>query len=186
MRKYKCLNETEYKNGKFLLVPLRDMDKHTILKMRNEQIYHLRQSELLNVEKQDAYFKNVIDPLFQQEKPGQLLFSFLENGEFVGYGGLVHINWENRNAEISFIMKTDLENNFFSFYWQNYLLLIENVAFIDLGFHKIYTYAYDLRPHLYKVLLDSGYKEDARLKQHYFFEDKFIDIVINSKFNSCA
>jgi hypothetical protein len=33
-----------------------------------------------------------------------LLFSFLKNGECIGYGGLVHINWIDQNAEISFMI----------------------------------------------------------------------------------
>ena len=80
--------------------------------------------------------------MFEQEKPNQLLFSFLENGKFIGYGGLVHINWLDKNAEISFVMKTELEKEYFSIYWSNYLSLIEKVAFETLNFHKIFTYAF--------------------------------------------
>ena len=93
MRKYKCLSKQEYTYGLFKLVAIRDEDKLPILKMRNEQIYHLRQPEKLTIKLQEVYFKNVVSLLFDQERPNQILFSFLENGEFIGYGGLVHINW---------------------------------------------------------------------------------------------
>lgn len=108
----------------------------------------------------------------------------MENNTCIGYGGLVHINWIDKNAEISFIMNTKLEENNFAFIWVNYLNLIEQMAFNELKLHKIYTYAFDLRPHLYDVMLDVNYKEDARLKEHCFFEGKYIDVVIHSKINT--
>ena len=36
---------------------------------------------------------------------------------------------------------------------------------------------------LYKILLESGYIEETRLKEHCFYEHKFIDIIIHSKIN---
>jgi RimJ/RimL family protein N-acetyltransferase len=183
MRKYKCLSKQEYTHGLFKLVPIRDEDKLQILKMRNEQIYHLRQAEELTIELQNTYFTNVIYSLFDQERPNQILFSFLEDGDFIGYGGLVHINWIDMNAEISFIMKTEQEKDKFEYNWINYLTLIEKIAFKDLRFHKIFTYAFDLRHHLYPVLEASGFHEEARLKEHCYFDGKYLDVVINSKTN---
>ena len=186
MRKYKCLSKQEYIHGMFKIVPIRDEDKTLILEMRNEQIYHLRQAEVLTIELQETYFKNVISSLFSQERPSQILFSLLENKEFIGYGGLVHINWIDKNAEVSFIMKTELEKDRFDYNWINYLTLLEKVAFKELRFHKIFTYAFDLRPHLYNVLRASGFHEEARLKEHCYFDGKYLDVVINSKINSHA
>jgi RimJ/RimL family protein N-acetyltransferase len=186
MRNYKCLSKQEYTHGLFKLVSIRDEDKLQILKMRNEQIYHLRQAEVLTIEKQHTYFTNVISSLFDQENPNQILFSLLEDGEFIGYGGLVHINWIDMNAEISFIMKTELEKDKFEYYWKNYLTLLEKIAFKDLRFHKIFTYAFDLRQHLYSVLEASGFHEEARLKEHCYFDGRYLDVVINSKINKYA
>ena len=186
MRKYKCLSKQEYFHGLFKLVPIRDEDRLQILKMRNEQIYHLRQAEELTIELQCAYFTNVISSLFDQERPNQILFSFLEDGEFIGYGGLVHINWIDMNAEISFIMKTELEKDRFEYNWINYLKLLEKIAFKDLRFHKIFTFAFDLRHHLYPILEASGFHEEARLKEHCYFDGKYLDVVINSKINKYA
>ena len=182
-RNYKILKNSFFKKDFYSLIPIRDEDKYAILKIRNEQLYHLRQVEPLTVKKQEYYFATIINDLFEQEKPNQLLFSFLENGKFIGYGGLVHINWLDKNAEISFVMKTELEKEYFSIYWSNYLSLIEKVAFETLNFHKIFTYAFDLRPHLYEVLESFGFKEEARLKEHSFFDEKLIDVVYHAKMN---
>jgi RimJ/RimL family protein N-acetyltransferase len=184
MRKYKCLSESSFSNGNFTLIPIRDEDQYGIMEIRNEQIYHLRQAKPLTKEDQERYFATTISELFNQEKPSQVLFSVLKNGAFIGYGGLVHINWIDRNAEISFVMKTDLEKNHFEEIWINYLSLLEKAAFVGMNFHKIYTYAFDLRPHLYEALEKSGFHREAVLKEHCFFEGKFIDVVIHSKINN--
>ena len=154
------------------------------MKWRNEQIYHLRQKTTLTKEIQDLYFNQVVDKLFDQEQPNQILFSYLKSETCIGYGGLVHLNWTDKNAEISFVMDTNLEDNFFSGTWSIYLKLIEQIAFTELNFHKIFTYAYDLRPPLYSALESNNFFLDARLDQHCLYEGKFIDVVIHSKTNS--
>lgn len=184
MREYKCLSKQRYSLNEYQIVPIRDEDRYYIMKWRNEQIYHLRQTKLLDKQSQDSYFNNIISKLFENEKPDQILYSYLENGKCVGYGGLVHINWADLNAEISFILNTVLDKNNFEIHWKFFLGLIEEVAFKELKFHKIYTYAYDLRPKLYVALSNCGYVEEAKLKEHGFFNNNFIDVIIHSKLNA--
>jgi RimJ/RimL family protein N-acetyltransferase len=184
MNFYKCLNTQEFVSKEYKIVPIRLIDSFDIMKWRNEQMYHLRQKQPLTVEDQENYFSDVVSKLFVEDQPNQILFSFLENGKCIGYGGLVHINWIDRNAEISFIMNTTLEKTEFKKHWTTYLGLIEQVAFEQLNLHKLYVYAFDLRPHLYDAIESSGYKRDAVLKEHCFALDSFKDVVIHSKWNS--
>jgi RimJ/RimL family protein N-acetyltransferase len=179
--RYRVLNKQVFTKREFSIVPIRKEDRYKIMKWRNEQIYHLRQTKPLMIEDQNRYFSDVVSKLFEQEKPKQILFSYLEDGECIGYGGLVHINWVDKNAEISFIMDTIREQNEFKKHWSIYLDLIEQVAFKELGLHKIYTYAFDLRPHLYSTLEENAYNQEAVFKEHSFFNGKFIDVVIHSK-----
>ena len=181
MRIYKCLSKQSYSFNEFQIVPIRDQDKYEIMQWRNEQLYHLRQSKPLDKESQDKYFDNVIPKLFEIDNPNQILFSYLENDICIGYGGLVHINWFDKNAEISFLMRTELEKDHFTFHWKIFLELIEQVAFEGLTIHKIYTFAYNLRPKLFHVLKSQNYLLEARLKDHVFFKNKFIDVLIHSK-----
>jgi RimJ/RimL family protein N-acetyltransferase len=183
MKSYKCLTNQVVRSDNFEIVPIRYDDRFDILKWRNEQIYHLRQDKPLTAENQENYFDTVVDKLFDEMQPGQILFSYLENGECIGYGGLVHINWFDRNAEVSFIMNSALEKDDFHANWTKYLSLIEKVAFEDLKFHKIFTYAFDLRHHLYLALNEANFIEEARLREHCLFDGKFIDVVIHSKIN---
>jgi RimJ/RimL family protein N-acetyltransferase len=183
-REYKCLSYQEFTNAAYKLVPIRDNDKYDIMRWRNEQIDILRQKELLTQERQEWYFKNVVDKLFEQEKPVQLLFSFLENDMLIGYGGLVHIDWESKNAEISFITATERNANSNQFVndWQNYLAILKKIASVHLDFVKIYTYAYDIRPQLFKMLLGNNFIEEAQLKKHIIINDKLRDVLIHSCF----
>jgi len=182
MNTYKSLNKQTFSKGEYSIVPIRIEDRYNIMKWRNEQIYHLRQNGILTKDDQDNYFDTIVSRLFEQEKPSQILFSFLKEGMCIGYGGLVHINWIDKNAEISFVMNTTLEPNYFQINWSKYLNLIEQVAFKDLKFHKLFIYAFDLRPHLYKALEENGYILDARLKEHCYFQGSYKDVVIYSKF----
>ena len=108
----------------------------------------------------------------------------MEDNKCIGYGGLVHINWIDKNAEISFVMNTELERNQFQMHWVNYLGIIEQLAFKELKLYKIFTYAFDLRPHLYSAIEFAGFQKEAVLKKHCLFHGEFKDVVIHSKFNS--
>ena len=181
MNFYKALNNQVFNLKTFSLVPIRYQDRYDIMRWRNEQIYHLRQNKPLSKEEQDSYFVNIINPTFNEKEPKQVLFSFLEKNVCIGYGGLVHINWTDKNAEISFIMNTSLEENNFHTLWSKYLEIVEQIAFNELLFRKVFVYAFNLRTHLYDVLIRNNYFLDARLKEHCLFNGNFIDVLIYSK-----
>lgn len=184
MNFYRKLNKQEFRIGEYGLAPLRYQDRFEIMKWRNEQIFHLRQNKPLTEEDQENYFQHVISKLFDSESPNQILFSYLLGDKCLGYGGLVHINWVDQNAELSFLMDTELEKNQFEFHYTNYLQLIQEVAFSELNLHKIYTYAFDVRPYLYPVLEKNGFHLDARLKEHTYFDGEYKDVLIHSIINS--
>lgn len=185
MRKYKCLSINFINEGEYSLVPIRDRDKFKIRQWRNDQMHILRQKNQLSAEDQSAYFRNVIDPLFDEEKPAQILFSFLHIGELAGYGGLVHIDWEDMNAEISFLLETERSTNEYTFVdeWGKYLNMIRQIAFNELKLRKIYTYAYDLRPKLYDALNNAGFIQEACLRDHVKIDGIYHSVKIHSLFN---
>lgn len=183
MPSYRSLKQQERSLGVYSIVPIRYEDRFLIMKWRNEQIYHLRQSRPLTKDDQQRYFDEIVSRLYDNPKPDQILFSYLEDGTCIGYGGLVHINWIDGNAEISFIMDTRLEAEHFAEHWSNYLTMLKAIAFEDLSLHKIYTYAFDLRPHLYIVLEDNGFSREATLKEHCFYNGVYKDVVIHSLWN---
>lgn len=183
MRFYKCLKLQAFTLGEYSIVPIRHEDRYDIMEWRNEQIFHLRQTKPLTRACQDSYFESVVAKLFDQAKPNQILFSFLRGEVCVGYGGLVHINWIDHNAEVSFVMNTSHQEKFFTDYWKLFCTLLKQVAFKELNFHKIYTYAFDVRPELYRVLDEVGFSEEGRLKEHCFIDGKYYDVLLHSSPN---
>ena len=184
MRFYKPISKTTLKIDNFEIIPVRDADKFQIMQWRNEQIKILRQGNLLTNEEHSAYFKNVIEPLFSQDEPAQLIVSVLKDGVFIAYGGLVHIDWQKKTAEISFLNATERTENKETFIddWFNYLLLIIKLAKEYLNFESIYTYAYDLRPNLYLALEKANFKETERIRNGIEIDGVFRDIVIHTYF----
>ena len=182
-RIYKALKNNVFTHGQYSIKPLVHENRLEIMKWRNEQIYHLRQEKPLTVSDQKNYFNTIVSSLFEKDQPKQLLFGYYRGKNLIGYGGLVHIDWNNKRAEISFIMKTSLEKLEFALHWKIFLQLIEEVAFNELCFNKIYTYAYDLRPHLYPILIDQAFEFESRLRKHYYFDNKYVDCLIHCKFN---
>ena len=183
---YKVLNNQIFSSEKFAIVPIRMEDRHVIRKWRNEQIFHLRQNKVLSEEDQDTYFNTVVKSIFSQDHPNQILFSYLEDGECIGYGGLVHINWVDKNAEISFLTKTTIKGTEYEFHMSTFMSLLDKVAFVALNFHKVFTYTFDVRPEIYPILEKNGFKREAVLKEHCLFNGEFKDVVIHAKFNAIA
>lgn len=180
MPAYKVLHRQEFHLGRYSLVPLRREDRLSIMRWRNEQLYHLRQQRPLTQEDQDRYFDTVVAGLYTAQQPDQLLFSYLEDGVCIGYGGLVHISWADSRAEVSFVMDTAREAAEFGLHWTNYLTMLRDIAFGQLQLHKLYTYAFDLRPHLYPVLESCGFVREATLKEHCLYQGQYKDVVIHS------
>jgi len=183
MESYKVLNKQQFNLGDYYLVPIRYIDRYLIMNWRNDQLFHLRQKEPLTKEIQDQYFKEVVNIEKTQNYPDQILFSLLRNDKCVGYGGLVHIDWLNKNAEISFVIETYNSTNNFVSIWVVFLTLLKQIAFKEISLHKIYTYAFDLRPKLYEALTISGFSFEGRLKDHVLLNSDYYDVVYYSLIN---
>jgi hypothetical protein len=162
---YSCLQSQVFQEGLYKLVPLRHGDIYLIMQWRNEQINVLRQKNPLRAEEQEKYFKEVIEPSFTQQQPDLILFSYLLGKDCIGYGGLVHIDWNQKKAEVSFLMATErtklYENEFVTF-----LTLLKQVAFQDLPFNELFTETYEIRPEHIKILEEQGFAFEKRVKNH--------------------
>lgn len=181
---YKCLNQQIFTINEFGICPLRYKDIQKIRIWRNNQLLILRQKHKISSKEQINYYNTIIKPGFKEQNPSQVLFSFTKNKRVIGYGGLVHINWIDKHAEISFLLDDERSvARHFQDDFTNFLYMIEVVAFIHLQMHKIYSYAYDIRKYLYKPLINRKFKEDARLRDHIIINNNYTDVVIHSKLN---
>ena len=165
----------------YALVPLRGQDIFDIKRWRNAQMDILRQNTPLTDEMQKQYFESVIIPSFAEQTPSQILFSFLCDGLCIGYGGLVHISWTSKRAEVSFLVdpqrmeKADLYERDFSAFLQ----LIKQAAFTELHLHRLFTETFAIRPKHIEVLEKQNFIYEGRMKEHVVINGLFIDSIMH-------
>jgi RimJ/RimL family protein N-acetyltransferase len=182
-KKYSILmnNKISFKN--YSIRPLRKCDIQKIRIWRNDQINILRQTTRLTPQNQLNYYNKFIKKSFQDNKPNIILFSFLLDKICIGYGGLVHIDWNSKSTEISFLNITSRSKSKIIYQkdFSIFLKLIFNVVFNDLKFNKITTETYDIRPWTITTLEKLGFKRDKILKKHVIIDDKPYDSILHSK-----
>lgn len=152
-------------------------DIEPIRQWRNAQIDVLRQSEPLSSETQEQYFINHIWPELTKTEPAQMLLAIENKGELIGYGGLVHISWPYRRAEISFLLAPELERNSVarSEIFSRYLMLVQRLAFDDLSLLRLSTETYSHRVHHIAILEGAGFEHEGTLREHVLIDGKPVD-----------
>ncbi len=162
-------------SSQYSLRPITWTDREPIRAWRNAQLEVLRQIEPLSSAQQDQYFTEIVEPQFSQEFPAQFMFGFLHKGDLVGYGALVHIHWEDRRAEVSFLTDPSrLDPLTFPSDWTAYLNLLKPLA-QGIGLHKLTTETYSLRSDLIPILEANGFVQEGLLQQHHIVDDAFTD-----------
>lgn len=167
--------------GNYCITSLRECDILLIKNWRNEQIKILRQNKLLSDLEQLAYYHQTVIPSMNEDKPKMILVSYLLGGDCIGYGGLTNIDWVSHRAEISFLLNTERISNP-SVYQQDFtvfLSLVKKLAFEVLGFNRLFTETYDIRPLHIETLISNGFQLEGRMKQHVFIDGKFYDSLIH-------
>lgn len=180
--KYKVLHNNIFTCDEFSIHPIHEENMEPIRIWRNEQMEVLRQNKELSSDDQLNYFNGVVKPLFELNKPSQLLFGFYKNTDLIGYGGLVHISWIDLRAEMSFLVNTKLSKDA-----QNYkesmkafISLILKLVFVELKFNKVFTETYDFRTLHISILEESGYKVEGILREHICVNNKYYNSIIHS------
>ena len=164
------------------LTSIRMEDAETIMKWRNEQMSALRQSVTLTASDQKNYFDNVVKPGMTQKQPDLILLRFTFENSLIGYGGLVHIDWGNQRAEVSFLLETERGKDTFQ-YGRDcsvFLNLLMRCAFDTLDLNKIYTYSYSHRSFHVNAVEASGFRRDGVLREDTKVDGEWVDAVIAS------
>jgi|TARA_B110000483_G_scaffold222811_1_gene280093 RimJ/RimL family protein N-acetyltransferase len=164
------------------LTSIRMEDAETIMKWRNEQMSALRQSAPLTPSEQKNYFDNVVKPSLSQKQPDLILLRFTFENSLIGYGGLVHIDWGNQRAEVSFLLETERGKDTFQ-YGRDcsvFLNLLMRCAFDTLDLNKIYTYSYSHRSFHVNAVEASGFRRDGVLREDTKVDGEWVDAVIAS------
>lgn len=177
MKEYRTLGSQEFREGDFLIRTIQPEDIEDIRIWRNAQVRILRQSKEITRAEQENYFNTHIWPTMGEEKPAQLLFGYKEKNELIGYGGLVHISWQDYRAEVSFLLNPKFceSRDMYGRLFLGYLDLIKKAAFKDLGLNRIFTETFDIRDFHISILEKAGFRKEGVLKEHVFIDGKFVD-----------
>lgn len=179
---YKCLSKERYEDDRgYSLIPIRKENMEPIRVWRNAQMHILRQQTPISPEEQQKYFSDVLQPTFTMDEPPQILFGYYLGKLFIGYGGLTHIEWASKRAEISFLLDTP-RNTYpknFQEDFRHYLKLIMNIAFSELKLHRLFTETYSFRTDVMLPLEEAGFRLEGRLREHVFKRGQWMDSMMH-------
>lgn len=182
---YRCLSQPHYCEGGFQLRPVQPQDIESIRQWRNAQTSVLRQSDKITPEGQRQYYATHIWPTMASPQPPQILFSYLRDDKLIGYGGLVHIGWHARKAEVSVLFDlTPRSEEDYRHHLSTYLTLLKRAAFDDLNFHRLWTEAYDIRPLHISVFEENGFVFEGRLQDHEYIDGRYVDTLFHGCLNT--
>ena len=181
IRKYVCLCNQKFKIGSYYLKTVQDSQIEKIRLWRNAQIDVLRQREEISFQEQKAYYEKHVWEEMNHTYPNKILFSFFETSTHIGYGGLTNISWENKRAELSFILDNERAKKDSTYFtdFNMFLKLIKLVIFDSLKFNRIFTETYDIRSSHIRILELNGFNLEGRLLKHNLIKGSYIDSLIH-------
>jgi hypothetical protein len=182
---YICLKKDEYKKGRYSIVPLRKKDIFFIKDIRNDQMELLRQNDIITDNMQEKYFTNFVEPSFTNLKPSMILFSYLENNNCIGYGGLTNIDWHSQRAEVSFLVdrkRYECKETYIDDF-RNFIEMLKEVAFKQLKFNRLFTETFSFRNRHIDLLENTGFKCEGRMKKHVCISNEYFDSMLHGCLN---
>ena len=179
---YSILKGFRGKLGTYETSSIQMEDSECIRKWRNEQITALRQNAPLSKTAQEKYFREVVNPQFDQKQPDQILLRFTNENQLIGYGGLVHLNWTDKRAEASFLLETERAKDLelYQSECKIFMNLLMICAFTVLGLNKISTEAYAHREFHVNALEQAGFTREGVLREQVKVDGHWVDSIIGS------
>jgi RimJ/RimL family protein N-acetyltransferase len=179
--RYACLPRPRLEENGVWIETIQPGDIESIRLWRNAQLEVLRQPAPITPEQQQAYFAAQIWPTLALAQPCNILVSYHAGERLIGYGGLVHIAWEHKRAEISFLLDpVELApKEHYAMRFKAFLGLMKTLAFKDLGFTRLFTETYALRPDHIAVLESAGFVREGVMRQHVRINGVGVDSLLH-------
>lgn len=177
---YACMPNPVLEAGSLSVRAVQKTEIEAIRQWRNAQIDVLRQAAPITPEQQEAYFARHIWPQFDSPQPDTILVSYRQEDRLIGYGGLVHVAWAHRRAEVSFLLDPVHigDEKVVARYFGAFLGLMKRLAFADLGLNRLCTETYAIRPHYVAMLEENGFRREGVLRQHVWIDGKPVDSIL--------
>ena len=175
---YICLKKQRYTTPSgYTIVPLRQQDMELVRQWRNGQTAILRQQKPLTTDDQRRYFEERVAPGFRSPQPPEILLSIMKKERCIGYGGLVHVNWGYRRAEISFLVQPEIQetSKLFEKLFLEFVDILKEIAFGELQFHRLTAECYAIRPKVLYLLQKSGFRKEGHLVSYVYKGGTWVD-----------
>jgi len=178
---YLIMSNTQLQDGELSLRAVAPCDIEAIRRWRNSQMDVLRQTAFISTEAQRCYFEEYVWPEKGSRYPRQILLAIDLGGRLIGYGGLVHIAWQHKRAELSFLLEPSLENKSAvrASLFLRFLRLVRILAFADLKLSRLWTETYAHRTEHISTLEASGFQLEGCLREHVIIDGKPLDSLLH-------
>ncbi len=125
--------------------------------------------------KEDAEFwiKEIVRRGFENETNYTFAIRNIESLKLIGGIG-IHTDRKHQKAEVGYWLGKDFWNKG---YVSESLKAIIKFGFLNLGLNKIYATHYPHNPASGKVMQKCGMRKEAEMKQEFFKNGKFLDII---------
>jgi RimJ/RimL family protein N-acetyltransferase len=183
---YNCMPRHYLSQEDLSVIPVQPCHIEKIRQWRNDQMDVLRQSKYITEDQQIHYFNKHIWPDMKSDHPKNILLACYNKQKFFGYGGLVHISWENRRAEISFLLETKItmQPDKYAHYFFAFLIIVKRLAFSDLCFERLHTETYSSRDAVISILENSGFIREGELRSHVIINGKHHNSILHGRLAS--
>lgn len=160
--------------------PIKWSDRVDIREWRNEQIEVLRQQVPISKEQQDLYYSQILAPQMSMQQPEQFLFGIEVDNKLIGYGGLTNVNWDTREAELSFLVNPKILNTqTYKEIMLAFITVIADFARNQFGLLRIFTETYAQRADHIEILELAGFTQEEILIDRVVVDGKPIDSLIH-------
>jgi RimJ/RimL family protein N-acetyltransferase len=178
---YTCLIRSKISHEDYSIRTVESGEIESIRQWRNAQKDILRQKHEISQEEQLAYYDQYVWPTLAFPHPKNILLAYLKSDLLIGYGGLVHINWEDRRGEISFLLDPlrTYDKEVYKKEFLIFLKLIKSLAFEDLKLQKLFTETFASRSYHISVLEAAGFSLEGRMRQHVIINGQSVDSLIH-------
>jgi hypothetical protein len=166
-------------------IQLEAVDKTQIEQIRvwrNKQISVLRQDTLISKEEQIEYFERFVFPEYSSKEPKQILLSIKKGKDFIGYGGMVNINWQKQEPEISFLLSPEFaeKKDQYSTIFTEFINLIIQLA-SQKSIKKLFTETFDFRIHHIHILEKAGFNCKKKLLNRKIINNQMVNSIIHER-----
>ena len=147
------------------LVPIEKEHLRLFMEWRNKYRQYLRQPYRLDMSDQETWHHLKKD----------LIYSVFDGDRIVGAAGLCYLDLYSRKAELSLILENYIDK-------RSHLVinLVLDMAFNDLGLHKVYCEVFGNDLMKADELRKYGFVLDGKIRDNYYWNGEYFDSMIFS------